>query len=183
MKQNKLQARRKAQMEILGIALVVVILIFALLFWVRIKLDTPRDSFETFSKKAVTPLVTILGDPEPGIYTDCNGETFLDLVKDCSYGDPMGNIECGEDAEGTIMHSCKYVKNMLEVILGDTLAKYEYKYEFWLYDGQTDALGTPTEGSVIADIHLIDGCVADSPRESLTQVLVGDVNLRLDVCG
>ncbi|HLC61479.1 MAG TPA: hypothetical protein VJI52_00495 [Candidatus Nanoarchaeia archaeon] len=111
---------KKAQTEILGLAIVVVLVIIATILVVKFgfsKSTNSRNDF-TSSQEASNLLNTFLRTSAP----DCSKLTMTELLQDCAQGT---GLVCsnGED-------SCGYANSAATAILSGTLGAEKKKYEF-----------------------------------------------------
>jgi len=111
-------------MEILGLAVVVVLILVATIFIVRfLVLKTPTEYRKGFvsSELASNILNTFLKTAAK----DCSQLTMTELLQDCAQGKSI-TCSTGED-------SCKFVKSAASQILKETLDKWNMTYEFLAY--------------------------------------------------
>lgn len=111
---------KKAQTEILGLAIVVVLVIIATILVVKFgfsKSTNVRNDF-TSSQEASNILNTFLKTSA----SDCSQLTMTELLQDCAQGT---GIVCGNGED-----SCGYVKSAATAILSGTIGAEKKKYEF-----------------------------------------------------
>ena len=118
-------------MEILGLAVIIVLVTLGMLFILRFSVskNTPgtRQSFVK-SEKAANLLNTLLKTT-----TDCNEMTVAELIKDCAETRGVNNI-CQDGDSG--VSSCDYLKGndvskgAIKKIFEKTLEKWKNNYEF-----------------------------------------------------
>ena len=121
---------RKAQMEIIGLMLIVIIgalvMVFAISF--QVNQGEPELVSERFSEMELSSsFATVMSQ----LYVpDCDTD-YSTLVRDCaSVYSPgtavtgQGNIQC------TLGNSCEYVQEVAEQILGETLDVWGTKYRY-----------------------------------------------------
>ena len=114
-------------MEILGLAIVVVLILVATIFVVRfLVLKTPVDYRKGFvrSELASNMLNTFLKTAAK----DCSQLTMTELLQDCAQSN---SIMCDDGQD-----SCKFVDTAARKIFAGTLDKWNMNYEFLAY---TDA--------------------------------------------
>lgn len=161
---------KKAQMEILGLAIVVVLVLVATTFVVRfLVLKTPTDYRGGFvsSELASNTLNTFLRTAAVG----CQQLTMTELLQDCAQAggsEGFGVIKCdnGED-------SCKFVKSSVTKIFQDTLGKWGMKYRFLAYTNSQSpfiAIGNECRGEKKSKLFPI-------PASTTT------LYAKLDICG
>ncbi len=109
-------------MEILGIALVVIILIIGVTFLLTMSLKPQEKPHERFTKKQ---LAQNLVDAITKSNTDCKGYTFSTVLANCANRQPHGSIDCGG---GRL--TCAYAQVNIASILDDVLGTMNYQYRF-----------------------------------------------------
>jgi len=111
-------------MEILGLAIVVVIILVATIFVVRfLALKTPTEYRKGFisAEVASNMLNTLLKTAAK----DCSELTMTELLQDCAQGK---GIICDNGQD-----SCQFVESTAQYIFSKTLGKWNMKYEFLAY--------------------------------------------------
>lgn len=129
---------REAQMEILGLAIVVVIILVAMIFVVRFLIIQPQTEYRkpfVSSETASNMLNSFLKTAA----AQCSKLTMTELLEDCAQSKA---ITCSNG-----MDSCAYVQSTAETIFGKTLADWNVKYGFSAYTDKDSPL-----------IQLGDGC-------------------------
>jgi hypothetical protein len=169
--------RKKSQMEIMGLMIVVILLIVGVLFAVKfVVLKKPADTRQTFSR---TQLASSLGPAIMSATTEnCRGVNIRTLMMDCA-GRPEdgGTITCdGPEYE----KACVYLDRTIRNILNSTLNQWKTKY-------YVTASTTKTVGGRILDIE--NGCSSDplkqAPGESESFFLPTDrdmLTLKVFIC-
>ena len=115
---------KKSQMEILGLAIVVVLILVATTFVVRfLLLKTPTDYRKGFvsAELASNMLNTFLKTSAK----DCSQQTMTELLQDCAQGKST-ICDNGQD-------SCQFVESTARDIFSKTFDKWNMKYEFLAY--------------------------------------------------
>lgn len=113
---------KKSQMEILGLAIVVLLVTLAMVFVIRfLALSEPEDirSGVVESQVASNYITTYLKTSVEG----CNGLSITDLLQDCAIG---GNICNGQD-------SCQKAEEVAETIFLSTFDAWNTQYGFEVY--------------------------------------------------
>ncbi len=131
---------KKAQMEILGLAIVVLLLSFGMLLVFQFfVLKEPGESIQkvyTESQQTNNMLTSILRTS-----SGCKKTTLEELFEDC-----MTNkyISCNNlNSPSDIMDSCKYIDNSMTKIFEQTLDTWKKKYYFSLsIDNEVMNFGT-----------------------------------------
>ncbi|MBN2112247.1 hypothetical protein JW707_04060 [Candidatus Woesearchaeota archaeon] len=112
-------SKRKAQMEIMGLAIIFILVIFGVLFGVRFVITKPdsdiRKGFQE-STLAANMLTAIRGTT-----TDCNDASVEQLLQDCA-------SEKAIICEGTT--SCKKAEKVIGQIFKETMEVWERSYNF-----------------------------------------------------
>ncbi|MEK6849674.1 MAG: hypothetical protein AABY01_03845 [Nanoarchaeota archaeon] len=110
---------RKGQMEILGLAVIVVLIMLGVLFAVFFVLRAPASNIaQTYkeSQLASSLLTTMLATTTP-----CRGATVTELLQDCA---SAGQLTC---PYGT---SCDEASNAIGTMLEGTLGVWKRSYQF-----------------------------------------------------
>lgn len=119
---------KKSQMEIMGIAIVVVLISLVLVFVINYTANRKPTEYRqeyTGSQLATNVVNTLLTTTAD----DCHGMTFNELFQDCVEG---SGVTC-QDADSS--DSCTYVQDRTSTILNGTLGKWGVEHEFkieWL---------------------------------------------------
>lgn len=114
--------RKKGQMEILGIALVVIILIIGVTFMLTLSLKPQERPHERFMKKQLSQNLV---DSITKTNTECKGFTFATVLANCANRPPAGSIDCGDG-----VMTCQYANDTIASILDEVLGKMNYQYRF-----------------------------------------------------
>jgi len=160
---------KKSQMEIMGLALVVILISLGLLFAVKFTALKPATSGarQAYTKtvKAANMLNTLLKTS-----TDCaGGATVTQLIQDCA---STPQITCGVD------NSCDYSRSVIQTIFDDTLiawGRLDADYYFEVQKG----------GAPLPDIAPF-GIKCTGSKESKNQPIPipgGLVTVTLELCG
>ncbi|MBU0980829.1 MAG: hypothetical protein KJ709_08550 [Nanoarchaeota archaeon] len=114
----------KAQMEILGLAFVIMFIAVGMLFVIKFVLmpsESPRQDF-TRTQLAYNTINALLHTD-----SECAGMSFRDLLIACADG---SEVTCGD----TLDPVCTYAANTIkDPILTSTLDAWEFEYEFDAY--------------------------------------------------
>jgi hypothetical protein len=155
--------KRKAQTEIMGLAIVVILLILGMTFVVKFLLSKePTDYKQQFihSELATNMINTFLKT----VSKDCNGLSMTELLQDCGQSE---SIIC----DGQL--SCSYVENEAQFILSKTLESWKVPYEFKAFQQEENpifALGSP--------------CLSNKKSKTFPiPTTSGTLFVKLDVCG
>tara|TARA_Y100000310_G_C20546348_1_gene745776 strand:- start:118 stop:594 length:477 start_codon:yes stop_codon:yes gene_type:complete len=155
---------RKAQTEIIGLAIVVLLLIIGMTFVIRFMMaKEPIDYKKQFTQAEIAS--NMINTFLKSTSKDCNGLSMTELLQDC--GQSMG-IFC-ENGEG----SCTYVNRTAAFIFEQTLEEWKIDYEFKVFQQEENpkfTLGTPCPASKKSKTFPI-------PTSS------GTIFVKLDVCG
>jgi len=112
---------KRAQMELLGLAIIIILVSIGFLFVVRFVLLKPADDVKkeySFNQMASNELNAILKTTT----ADCKGTDMTELLQDCS---SFEKIVC-EDGRG----SCQYAAETIDFILNQTLSSWQKTYVF-----------------------------------------------------
>ena len=112
--------KRRAQMEIMGLAIIFVLVIFGVLFGIRFVITKPdvdiRRGFQE-SALAANMLTAIRGTT-----TDCSSATIEQLLQDCA---SAKSLNCG--AAG---NSCQKADTVIGIIMSETIEHWGRDYNF-----------------------------------------------------
>ena len=155
--------RKKGQMEIMGLVVIVILLSLAMLFVLQfVLLKEPSQTKKTYthSQLSANTLNALLKTT-----TSCRGQDVTQLLQDCASYRPDGLIQCE-----TGQRSCSYVKDTILVILNGTL-------DYW----NKDYLLTAD----LAELEFSQGsCLGERQSRIYPIPVEGDImNIRLDICG
>lgn len=204
MKFNKLEIsnnkkRKKAQMEMIGIAIVVVLLVIGMAFVFKALTKPPKRVHEKFSKEQTAQSILIsIGRAD----ADCDGLTFTELMQDCAEhvteidnlysGDSytgclsVGCHDCGGGTPGSVRDSCWKVNKSLNDIFVQTLEVQKLPYRFRLYKSSPDdyIMKIVNRGCDFQNINVMRKFDVEKPGELTLPLSAGGstVNARLDIC-
>jgi len=155
---------KKAQMEILGLAIVVVLILVATIFVVRflvIKAPTEYRKGFVSAELASNMLNTLLKTSAK----DCSQLTMTELLQDCAQA---RSIICDNGQD-----SCKFVESISKSMFEKTLDKWSMAYEFLAYTDMNQPL-----------IRLGKRCSAEK-RSKLFPIPISTATMyvKLDICG
>ena len=170
------RAFKKSQMELMGIAIVAVLLSMILLFVVRFVILAPSSEVgRTYgeSEQAANFLNTMLKTNAP----DCSDVKFSTLIQDCTKNYPSGDILCDDGVNPR--YSCLYLEDKLDILFRETLEEWKVDYYFVVYldpnneeDTKLDILGSGQK------------CTGDQRRNMHPLPLPPDnIYLALYICG
>lgn len=111
---------KKAQMEIMGLAIIVILVALGLLFAVQWMLKQPPTKQVQRAKESVLAanfLNTMLGTT-----TACNDRTMRDLLMDCAL--TQGATPCGDAS------ACAYAESILPQLFKNTFEAWNMQYHF-----------------------------------------------------
>jgi len=134
----------KAQMEILGLAIVVVLIALAMLFAVQFFVLKPVSEPAKPVKQSF--LAANFLNSCLGTSTKCFDRRIKELLQDCALG---GSLNC----PGNI-NSCLYARQEIEKMLDSSLGLWKKEY-FFKIDGLSSdfSLGNPCEGEKEYEEH------------------------------
>jgi len=138
---------KKSQMEIMGLALVVILISLGLLFAVKFTALKPATSGarQAYTKtvKAANMLNTLLKTTS----LDCpGGATITQLIQDCATAG-VSQINC-DDGTGSTEDSCAHVKRIIgDGIFGATFVEWGQDFYFTVKKGGISVVGIPPVGT------------------------------------
>ncbi len=149
--------KRKAQTEMLGIAIVVILISIGILFIVS---NSLRSSGETSSKQEFSEkqLATNILASMLSTSTTCQNDRISTLLIDCGNCYGTGGCRlCDGDVMGVSIPPpglpvCEYLDLTIEIMLNETLQKWNKKYEFKAYTSESDVQ--------VHVVHEIDECLS-----------------------
>lgn len=160
-------SKKKSQMEIMGLAIVVILISLSLIFVVRfVVLKKPTDFKKAFTQTelASNTLNTFLKTTSK----DCSGLSMTELLQDCAQG---SSITCGGN-----MKSCIYVNQTAKEIFTNTLDSWNVEYYFSVYQDESNPRFTlPEPGKPCAG----------AKKSKLFAIPTAGATLfvKLDICG
>jgi hypothetical protein len=169
---------RKAQFEIFGVVLIVIIIVLAMFFMIGTTLKKPKDITQSYVDAELGQ--NMLNSMLKMNLEDCGGKTFTDIINDCKNG--IDN-SCSSHA-----NTCLYVKELSYDVLENTLGKWNKKYRFRILKtagaSENDILKDIAMGSVETvtnDDDCDDFALKETPG---VQPLPGasPVKVQLDIC-
>ena len=120
--------QKKSQMEIMGLAIIVILISIGLLFYVTFIVGEEPDNIKKdYEPSAIGSnfINTLLNTNAP----ECANTQFDTLFIDCSTNKRIGQIGGGNIPCGA-KYSCLYLQEKVEELLEDTLGEIGYEYQF-----------------------------------------------------
>lgn len=167
MHKSSLRRSRRAQMEILGLTIVIILIMLGVLFAVQFVLKKPApDLRQSFIR---TQLAANMLNSMLGTTTDCEGATVTELLQDCATTQTMYCLTPG----GFSGSSCEYAEFAMGKMFKETVTKWNFDFNFSI-QGPAGVSGIRFErgdcsGEKEVKLHPI-------PTRS------GTVTLRLELC-
>ncbi len=160
---------KKAQTEIFGLVVIVILLAIGLLFAVIILTKTPTREVQRVkeSVQAANFLNTIMGTTSQG----CSKRSARELLQNCALAtsDWIGATQC-ENGQNT----CELLQSMTSRMLNQTLGKWGKNYEFYM------------NGTEAVEQIKIESGLCEGEREGTTRqekIRSGlDVEVTLHIC-
>jgi len=112
--------QRKGQMEIMGLAIIIILVSLGLLFAVQWMLKQPAIKPVQRAKQAVVAANFL--SAALGVTTECNERTVRELLQDCAL--TGGVTKCGPET------SCAFVDGKLKDLFNATLDEWGQEYYF-----------------------------------------------------
>jgi len=154
---------KKAQTEIIGLTMVLILIILGMIIVVRFATEETIDYRKQFTQAelASNTLNTLLDTTSL-----CDGLSMTGLLQHCNLANQ--NINCS----GVIVNSCSYFSLESQKIFDETLEKWAVDYEFKVFDDEKTL------------ITLGKACIGDKksklfPIPSESEILF----VKLDICG
>ena len=155
---------KKGQTEILGLAIVVVLVLVATTFVIRFLVNkSPADYRKNFvAEQLASNMVGTLIRTT----TDCSKLTVTELLQDCSQS---GTISCSNK------NSCEFVEDTAKFIFSQTLDKWNYKYEFKAYYA--------SDSNQLLMHRIGQQCKGDKEQGTFSiPTNTGNINVELNIC-
>ena len=154
---------KKAQTEIIGLTMVLILILLGMVIVVRFATEEPIDYKKQFTQAelASNTLNALLDTTSL-----CDEFSMAGLLQHCNLANP--NINCS----GVIVNSCSYFLQESQKIFEETLEKWAVDYEFKVFDDEKTL------------ITLGKACVGDK-KSKLFPVPTnsGILSVKLDICG
>jgi len=113
---------RKAQLEMVGIAIVVVLIIIGATVFISLSLKPPSKAHAKFAQKEMAQNIV---DTLVKASTNCKGLDFAAVLEECSKSGDAGSLIC-EDGRRPCMYAREEISGILDKILG--LRKLDYQF-------------------------------------------------------
>lgn len=172
--QNKML--KKSQMEIMGLAIIIILISLALIFTVRfVVLKKPIDIKKQYTQieLASNMINTLLRTTTE----DCSSLSFTGLFQDCADNyNPHDPIQSGTIVCDTGEKSCAYLQSKIPDIFDKTLEKWRVGYYF------EAVVGTNTLVSDRCDSCADEICPARTHKEFPIPTGTTTINIKLDIC-
>lgn len=153
----------RGQMEIMGLVIIVVLVMFGVLFVVKFVVLSPEEDLSREyrdSRLAANTLTALLGT-----VTECRSATMSELLGDCAVA---GALTC---PAGT---SCDQARAVMNVVFNATFDAWNKQYQL--------SIGGPGR---VSKLSFNRGCTRDMNRETKSHPLptpAGIVQLNLSIC-
>jgi len=115
----KKDRKKRAQMEIMGLAIIFILVIFGVLFAIRFVITKPESDIRMGFQESM--LAANMLTAIRGTTTDCKDATVEQLLQDCA---STKAIEC----DG--LDSCTKASSVIELIIMDTIEIWQRDYNF-----------------------------------------------------
>lgn len=160
---SKMKKNKKSQAEIVGLAIIVILITIGLLFFVKFGILNKKDDIKGsfIDSELANNMIDVLLKTT----TDCKGSDVSDLFQDCA---AFNNIDC----DG--MNSYEKLNETIDKIFSKTLEKWKKSYEFSAYRGSEQIMK-----------RNYGNCNRYSNRESKTYPIPtdkGTLFITLDIC-
>lgn len=169
---------KKSQMEMMGLALIVIIISIAMIFVIKfVVLEKPAEYKKGYAQEELaSKFVLALFKTQSGCVDNMD---FTELFQNVAEGGPYITCSGGEGSADA------YLPEVLDSIFEDTFGKWRIPYEFNAFTNPGNPLGTSIYGGLPKKNDELGGCPGD--RESATFTLPinaagNTLYLQLDVC-
>lgn len=156
----------KAQLEIIGLAIIVLLVGLGLLFAIQWTLKKPVNTLATTKEnRLASTFLQVLVNTN----TDCNQLAVKELLQDCALRG--GSITC------ITGNSCDHARYVTQTIISKTLDVWRKKYQFSI-DGSdaTNRIRFPPTNQIVCPGE------KESQQYVLTVTSGFDITLALDIC-
>jgi len=173
-----MRKNKKAQMEIIGLAVIVIMLSFGLIFALKVMMKPPSKIQESFAQKQLSQNTI---DAMIKSSTNCRGLDLQELIIDCANSAQGGRIECSG------IRSCNFVKMSMEQILDRTLDEWAVPYRLRAYIGNEVLIGEPGNEIYFENLECGQG-IEDrkvdvvSPGIQPLPIQSGTLTIMLEIC-
>lgn len=162
----------KAQMEIMGLVLIVILITLGLLFVIMFSLNSDNESAKSSFTQEELASNTLLAMIHTT--TDCKDIVLSDMIEYCAEGRPVScsGYYCASSGSDA---ACDCVDSTVSHILNNTLNRWQKSYEYSIKAGQNMLLN---KSYGTCDIY------SDRKSEELPLVRVGagQLIIKLDIC-
>jgi len=154
---------RKSQMEIMGLAIIFILVIFGVLFALRFVILKPQS--DTRADYQTSQLAANIISTMRGTTTDCKDATVEQLLQDCA---AEKRLNCPPN-----LNSCQKVNNVIGSIFQATLYEWKRAYNFSM------------SGPSVSSISFGNGDCSGEKEVKTHPVptRAGTIMLRLELCG
>jgi hypothetical protein len=128
---KKMRTNPKAQVEIMGLMIIVIIVVFVMFFVISMTLTKkPENIRNTYSNDQIsTAFLLALLDSS----SECTNEVSIrEVIQDCAVA---RDLNCG-------VNSCDYLNEQLPIILGRTMdmwgKNYKFRMDHYSFEGEGD---------------------------------------------
>lgn len=161
----KMIQKKKGQMEILGLAIVVILLTLGVLFFIRFALsEKPSELKQSYEQ---TEMASNMINTMLRLDTECRGKSMTELMQSCA---STIEINCGNG-----VMACEYLDNVVDEIMANTLESWglEYQFSVWIEDGEY----------LVDKISSAEACQGEKESKSFFIPLqTTTISLKLDLC-
>jgi len=156
-----MRGKSRGQMEIMGLAIVMILITMGILFAVTVMRKPGSDFKKEYKQKTIA---TTYLDSLLGTNTLCHKATFRELIQDCAQS---AQIQC------ETQNSCEYVRENTQALFDATFGVRKQKYNLVL------------EGpGVVSEVGTSTPCPGElTPGIQYIATRAGTVTIRLDLCG
>ena len=157
--------RKKGQVEIIGLTIVIILITLGMLFVIKFVVLKEPDNIRTSYTR--TQMASNMLNAMLRTNTGCRGKTVTELLQSCA---TMTEIDCGG------IGSCQYVNDTIEALFADTFDVWKIEYQFTVRVG---------DGDYLTNIISSSGACQGEKESKPFFIPVGvttTINLKLDLC-
>jgi len=167
--ENKTGKHNKSQMEIMGLAVIIILLSLGILFIIQFTVNKEPSSIKkTFTQTQLAS--NMLSSVLRTTTIDCSGNSLNNLFKDCAenYNSPNTQLRCQNN-----QRSCDYLKDSINFIFSSTLIAW---------GNQSFSFEAKVPGQVI--LKSTNGkCIGEKEsKQNYIQTDAGTLTLIMDIC-
>jgi hypothetical protein len=168
-------ARRKGQLEMIGIAIVVVLIVIGATIFLTLSIKPASKAHATFAQKELAQNIV---DAIVKTVSECNDLDFASVLEDCAKSGEPGLLDCGVGRR-----SCEYASQEIATILDRILGVRKFEYRFSaMKDGTTPIFDDITTQSCTEALIRSGKVTVETPGIQPIPLYPGTLTLMLQIC-